>query len=587
VELENLGSREQPDAPVTLPISASGVNLRTGPSTDHSVYTNFTGPATVNGRNEAGDWLRLLAPGGSEFVWVYASVVTVDGDVMTLPVVAVDESPVILQVATNGEVNWYDNPVMTDRARGTMDGTFPVNGRDDTGDWLQVVFGDGTGWVQASDVTPEGDIDTLAVVEAGGLGDYGPMQAFYFRTGVGDTACEEAPNSGILVQTPRGAGEVTINVNGLEVALASTAVIQTGAEIPEVGPGAPVMNFSLLDGKGHFPDGSAIFPGQTWTFVWQDGQYQPYGHPQNFDPADFAYMPVNLLPDRVDVPQRGVLETGAGDVVYNYFMPGMDTAPSGCVGVFLHNARADMTSWYPWLTGPLLDDGWGVWAPDMPGHGQSPGADSWDSWGPVVNDAVPFLQDTYGYDCGVFFGSSIGANTSLWACGEWPGWCRGVVAYSPGLDFGGYNASNALGRLGDTPVYIATGQHDTAGASGDIAEHLGTVGDNVTVQIYDTDVHGSFMSDYFPLWNDMSGWWSSVSPDGGPPPSTTGSTPTLCPPGDSLTSVIEQLSQNPDLEAMTLGDVLLTYLNGADPKDVSVADFLRALVKASGVEPCN
>jgi pimeloyl-ACP methyl ester carboxylesterase len=320
--------------------------------------------------------------------------------------------------------------------------------------------------------------------------------------------------------------------------------------------------------------------------VQQNGQYEPYGHPQDYDPANFAAVPVNLLPDRVDIPQRGVLMPETWGVVYNHYMPPMGVDPNGCVAVLLHNARATNASWTPWLTGPLVDDGWGVWAPDMPGHGQTHGADSWDTWGPVVNDAVPFLQDTYGYDCGVFIGSSVGANTSLWACAQWPDWCQGVVAYSPGLNYGGYDAMAALDQLGDTPVYIATGENDTAGANGDVARQLAGDRHNVTTQIYDTDVHGSFMSDYYPLWSDMSGWWSNVTPGGGQPPATTSSTQTLCPPGDSLTSVIEQLAQNPDLQGLTVGDVLLNYLNGADPKDLSLADFLQALVKASGTAPC-
>ena len=33
---------------------------------------------------------------------------------------------------------------------------------------------------------------------------YGAMQAFVFRTGIGELACEEAPPDGILIQTPSG-----------------------------------------------------------------------------------------------------------------------------------------------------------------------------------------------------------------------------------------------------------------------------------------------------------------------------------------------------------------------------------------------
>ena len=54
-----------------------------------------------------------------------------------------------------------------------------------------------------------------------------PMQAFYLRTGIGDVACEEAPESGLLIQTPDGIDEVTFNVNGVDVQVGSTVLFQT------------------------------------------------------------------------------------------------------------------------------------------------------------------------------------------------------------------------------------------------------------------------------------------------------------------------------------------------------------------------
>ncbi|GAB4512582.1 MAG: hypothetical protein OHK0046_12350 [Anaerolineae bacterium] len=53
-----------------------------------------------------------------------------------------------------------------------------------------------------------------------------PMQAFYLRTGVGDSSCAEAPESGLLVRTPEGVGEVNFSVNGVDVALGSTVFFQ-------------------------------------------------------------------------------------------------------------------------------------------------------------------------------------------------------------------------------------------------------------------------------------------------------------------------------------------------------------------------
>lgn len=57
-----------------------------------------------------------------------------------------------------------------------------------------------------------------------------PMQAFYLRTGIGDARCQQAPDSGLLVQTPEGVGIVAFNVNGVDVAMGSTVFFQANIE---------------------------------------------------------------------------------------------------------------------------------------------------------------------------------------------------------------------------------------------------------------------------------------------------------------------------------------------------------------------
>src|SRR5262249_14818906 len=53
-----------------------------------------------------------------------------------------------------------------------------------------------------------------------------PMQAFYLKTGLSDSPCEEAPDSGLLVQTPEGIETVSFNVNGVDVEIGSTVLFQ-------------------------------------------------------------------------------------------------------------------------------------------------------------------------------------------------------------------------------------------------------------------------------------------------------------------------------------------------------------------------
>jgi hypothetical protein len=55
---------------------------------------------------------------------------------------------------------------------------------------------------------------------------FGPMQAFSFRSGIGDSPCDGAPDSGILIQTPQGARTVHLSVNGVQIDLGSTVYLQ-------------------------------------------------------------------------------------------------------------------------------------------------------------------------------------------------------------------------------------------------------------------------------------------------------------------------------------------------------------------------
>jgi hypothetical protein len=55
------------------------------------------------------------------------------------------------------------------------------------------------------------------------------VQSFYFRSGIGDAPCVEAPGSGILVQTSEGVSTVSVNINDVDITLGSTAYLQAQA----------------------------------------------------------------------------------------------------------------------------------------------------------------------------------------------------------------------------------------------------------------------------------------------------------------------------------------------------------------------
>jgi hypothetical protein len=73
-----------------------------------------------------------------------------------------------------------------------------------------------------------GDVELVSNVNPEQLeaGEYTPMQSFYLTTGLGDARCREAPESGMLVQTPAGVGEVSFVINEVEVQLGSTILFQ-------------------------------------------------------------------------------------------------------------------------------------------------------------------------------------------------------------------------------------------------------------------------------------------------------------------------------------------------------------------------
>ncbi len=100
-----------------------------------------------------------------------------------------------------------------------------------------------------------------------------PMQAFILRTGVKDAACDEAPESGLLVQTPAGAGQIALSVNGVEVQMGSTVLFQAGGE--------DGLAISTLEGVARAiaqGESQIIVPG-TWISVPIDDDLRPVGPP--------------------------------------------------------------------------------------------------------------------------------------------------------------------------------------------------------------------------------------------------------------------------------------------------------------------
>ncbi len=92
-----------------------------------------------------------------------------------------------------------------------------------TKDWLRVVFNDKTpGWINRSLIKSDGDLDSLPVFANDSKT---PMQAFYFKTGVGAPSCNTAPDA-LVVQGPDKVA-VDITANGANIRIGSTIALRT------------------------------------------------------------------------------------------------------------------------------------------------------------------------------------------------------------------------------------------------------------------------------------------------------------------------------------------------------------------------
>lgn len=174
----------------------------------------------------------------------------------------------------------------------TRDQVVTANGRLADGSWIRIQLpGDAShvGWVSGSLLV--GDSAALDVVTpAEEL--YGPMQAFYFKSGIGTAACAEVPESGILIQTPEGAGRVDLRINEVNINLGSTAYLQAQ-------PGA-FMSISMLEGSAQIRVGNitVTIPAGTRVQVPLSADLRPSGAPgpvEAYDAAAFTVLPIRLL----------------------------------------------------------------------------------------------------------------------------------------------------------------------------------------------------------------------------------------------------------------------------------------------------
>ncbi|MCB9450283.1 MAG: SH3 domain-containing protein [Anaerolineaceae bacterium] len=172
-----------------------------------------------------------------------------------------------------------------------------VNGRN-AGDWLHLQLDDGReGWVAAYLVQTDGDLATLSRVDSETVG-YALMQAFTFRTGTGDTGCAEAPQSGLLIQTPDIENSIQLQINGVDIQLSGTAFLQSEA--------GNSLILTVLEGMGvmHALDKSVMVPAGAASSAVIDENQQVSEAPLSPTPynlEDLQGLPLALLPRPIEM----------------------------------------------------------------------------------------------------------------------------------------------------------------------------------------------------------------------------------------------------------------------------------------------
>jgi hypothetical protein len=156
------------------------------------------------------------------------------------------------------------------------------------------------------------------------------VQSFYFRSGVGDAPCVEAPDSGILVQSPQGTGKIALRINEVDIQLGSTAFMQ--AE-----PGDD-MEINVVEGEAVVTSqgASQIVNAGLHTGVLLDDSGQAASTPE--PPAPYDSDKLRVLP-----VTNLTRSTGIARVILSSAFTQDEEGWTGVNSALTHNA-ADSTS---------------------------------------------------------------------------------------------------------------------------------------------------------------------------------------------------------------------------------------------------
>lgn len=145
-----------------------------------------------------------------------------------------------------------------------------------------------------------GDVEIQNAVDPDKDTNLQPMQAFYIRTGITQMDCNQAPSDGVLIQTPQGAGKVSMRANGVDIKLGSTAFFQAQDD--------GNLSISVLEGESYVrshgttvivPDGSGVQIPIDENLMAESTPSAPEAYDYDF----FDDLAVNGLPDDIEIAE--------------------------------------------------------------------------------------------------------------------------------------------------------------------------------------------------------------------------------------------------------------------------------------------
>ncbi len=200
--------------------------------------------------------------------------------------------------------------------------TFQADRTTEDGYWVRVLYQTGPAWINIQ-ALEEADLSGLPVDHQE---RFTPMQAFTFSTGFGAPACDAAPPSTLVVQSPERYS-IDIRANGVDIRLGSTIFLRTlpnNAMEIIVGAGQatlyPGTLFELVIPPGVAvtvplgPDGQLLLPGLwgTWRLLSQ-AELDQFAGLENVPPNIFNTpfrTPIILSASGVGHPVPGVQTPG-------------------------------------------------------------------------------------------------------------------------------------------------------------------------------------------------------------------------------------------------------------------------------------